>query len=60
MIMIMRWLQRDLSRMSSSGMLRNVALLRIDVSEEPSTSIIRVTIGEEILHSIFFAECLGC
>jgi hypothetical protein len=33
--------------MPSSGMLRNVALLRTDVSEELSTSIIRVTrIGE--------------
>jgi hypothetical protein len=31
----------------SSGMLRNVDLVRIDVSEESSTSIIRVTrIGE--------------
>jgi hypothetical protein len=29
--------------MVSSGMLRRVALVRIDVSEEPSTSFIRVT-----------------
>jgi hypothetical protein len=33
--------------MWSSGMLRRVALVRTDVSEEPSSSIIRVTrIGE--------------
>jgi hypothetical protein len=33
--------------MASSGMLRHVALVRADVSEELSTSIIRVTrIGE--------------
>jgi hypothetical protein len=33
--------------MVTSGMLRRVALVRIDVSEEPSASIIRVTrIGE--------------
>jgi hypothetical protein len=40
--------------MSSSGMLRRVALVRTDVSEELSASTIRVTrIGEEdaILHS---------
>jgi hypothetical protein len=36
-----------LLRMSSSGMLRHVALVRTDVSEELSTSFIRVTrIGE--------------
>jgi hypothetical protein len=34
-------------RMASSGMLRRVALVRTDVSEEPSASFIRVTrIGE--------------
>jgi hypothetical protein len=33
--------------MASSGMLRRVTLVRTDVSEEPRTSIIRVTrIGE--------------
>jgi hypothetical protein len=35
------------ARMLSSGMLRSVALVRTDVSEERSASIIRVTrIGE--------------
>jgi hypothetical protein len=34
-------------KMASSEMLRRVALVRIDVSEEPSASFIRVTrIGE--------------
>jgi hypothetical protein len=32
--------------MASSGMLRRVALVITDVSDEPSASIIRVTIGE--------------
>jgi hypothetical protein len=32
--------------MASSNMLRRVALVRTDVSEELSTSFIRVTIGE--------------
>jgi hypothetical protein len=36
----------SLSRMASSGMLRLVALVITDVSEEPSASFIRVTIGE--------------
>jgi hypothetical protein len=37
----------SLKRMASSGMLRRVALVRTDVSEELSTSFIRVTrIGE--------------
>jgi hypothetical protein len=38
-------------RMVSSGMLRRVALVRNDVSEELSASIIRVTrIGELVVH----------
>jgi hypothetical protein len=39
--------------MVSSGMLRLVTLVRTDVSEEPSASLIRVTrIGE--------LACVGC
>jgi hypothetical protein len=39
--------------MASSGMLRRVALLRTDLSEELSASIIRVTrIGELFLRSV--------
>jgi hypothetical protein len=34
--------------MASSGMLRRVAFVRTDVSEELSTSIIRVTIIDEL------------
>jgi hypothetical protein len=35
--------------MLSSGMLRHVALVRTDVSEEPSASFVRVTrIGESV------------
>jgi hypothetical protein len=42
--------------MASSGILRGVALVRTDVSEELSASIIRVTrIGE-----FFFVACVGC
>jgi hypothetical protein len=41
--------------MASSEMLRRVTLVRADVLEELSTSIIRVTkIGDE------FAACVGC
>jgi hypothetical protein len=39
--------------MASSGMLRHVALVRTDVSEELSASIIRVTIGEP-------GACVSC
>jgi hypothetical protein len=35
--------------MSSSGILRRVALVRTNVSEEPSASFIRVTMGSPIL-----------
>jgi hypothetical protein len=39
--------------MASSWMLRYVALVRTDVSEEPSTSIIRVTrIGELVTSAV--------
>jgi hypothetical protein len=34
--------------MASSGMLRHVVLVRIDVSEDPSASIIRVTRTDEL------------
>jgi hypothetical protein len=48
--------------MVSSGMLRRVALVRTDVWEEPSASLIRVTrIGElgTTLAEVF-AACVGC
>jgi hypothetical protein len=44
--------------MVSSGMLRRVALVRTDVSEELSASFIRVTIIGEPRY--FFAACVGC
>jgi hypothetical protein len=60
-----------LRKMSSSGTLRRVTLVRTDISEEPSTSIIRVTrIGElgtlavtsnrRMLRRNTVAACVGC
>jgi hypothetical protein len=51
--------------MVSSGMLRRVALVRTDVSEELSVSIIRVTrigkLGTTLaVTSNFFVVCGGC
>jgi hypothetical protein len=52
--------------MASSGMLRPVALVRTDVSEELSASFIKVTrIGEvgttlAVTKWYFFAACVGC
>jgi hypothetical protein len=48
--------------MASSGMLRRVTLLRTDVSEELSASIIRVTrIGElGTTLAYYFVACVGC
>jgi hypothetical protein len=43
--------------MASSGMLHRVALVRTDVSEERSASIIRVTIIGELR---CFVACDGC
>jgi hypothetical protein len=51
--------------MASSGMLRRVAFVRTDVSEEISASFIRVTkIGEQgttlaVTTWYFFAACVG-
>jgi hypothetical protein len=62
----------ELWKMPSSGMLRRVALVRTDVSEELSISFIRVTIIGELgttlavisnrrmLRRNFFAACVGC
>jgi hypothetical protein len=59
--------------MPSSGMLRHVALVRTDVPEELSASIIKgsrihelgttleVTNNQtELKHAVFFAVCFGC
>jgi hypothetical protein len=64
------WRHRQTWRMASSGMLRRVALVRTDVSQECSASIIRVTrIGElgitlAVISNrrtlYFFAACVGC
>jgi hypothetical protein len=43
-----RFSRRWLWRMPSSGLLRHVALVRTDVSEEPNSFIIRVTIIGEL------------
>jgi hypothetical protein len=53
-------------RIVSSGMLRRAALVGTDVSEERSSSFIRVTrIGElgtrlAVIPWYFFAACVGC
>jgi hypothetical protein len=39
-------------RMVSSGMLRRVALVRTDVSDEPSASFIRVTRIDELVTAV--------
>jgi hypothetical protein len=53
--------------MASRGMLGRVALIRTDVSEELSTSFIRVTSISELGTALtvtsswyFFAACVGC
>jgi hypothetical protein len=61
--------------MASSGMLRRVALVRTDVTEEFNASIIRVTRIGELVTTLavtsnrrklrrntkyFFAACVGC
>jgi hypothetical protein len=57
-------------KITSSGMLRRVALVRSDVLEELSASIIRVTTIGELGTTLavtsnqvtwyFFAACVGC
>jgi hypothetical protein len=70
----LRFSRQWLWRMASSGMLRHVALLGTDVSEELSTSFIRVTRISELgtmlavtsnqcmvqRNTYFFAPCIGC
>jgi hypothetical protein len=57
---------RSLLKNASSGMLRRVALVRTDVSEELSASIIRVTGTGELVITLalitfyFFAACISC
>jgi hypothetical protein len=46
--------------MVSSGMLRRVALVRTDVSDELSASFIRVTRIGELAITLAFAACIGC
>jgi hypothetical protein len=46
-------------RMASSGMLRHMALVRTDISEELSASIIRVTRIAE-LGTVAVTACVGC
>jgi hypothetical protein len=57
----------NIRRKVSSGMLRHVALVRTDVSEELSASFIRVTrigeLGTTLVvtnNFYFFAACVGC
>jgi hypothetical protein len=49
-----------LSRMVSSGLLRRVALVRTNVSEEPSAFIRVTTIGALGTTWYFFAAYVGC
>jgi hypothetical protein len=52
--------------MASSGLLRGVALVRTNVSEEFGASVIRVTRIDELGTTLavttwyFFAACVGC
>jgi hypothetical protein len=46
--------------MASSGMLRHVALVRTDVSEELRASIIRMTTIGELGTTLAVLACLGC
>jgi hypothetical protein len=47
--------------MASSGMLRRVALVRTDVSEEFRASIMRVTRIDELTHATKkYKVCVGC
>jgi hypothetical protein len=68
-MVLFRGIQDDILRMPSSEILRRVALIRTDVSEERSASIMRVTRIGELWTTLavtgnrrtyFFAACIGC
>jgi hypothetical protein len=47
-------------RMQSSGMLRRVAVVKTDVSDESTASVIWVTTIDKLGPQHFFVVCVGC
>jgi hypothetical protein len=61
--MILLTMTENVQRMASSRMLRRVALVRTDISEELSASFIRVTSNRRTLRrnaKYFLTQCVGC